>query len=73
MNPFCNMMSHAKCILLLQKVRFVQNESILQNDESSKMHFAPAKCEVRPIEPILQQDEACKMHFALSKCEVREK
>ena len=48
MNPFCNMMSHAKCILLLQKVRFVQNESILQCDEACKMHFALAKREVRP-------------------------
>ena len=43
MNPFCNMMSHAKCILLLPNVRFVQNESILQCDESCKMHFALAK------------------------------
>ena len=47
MNPFCNMMSHAKCILLLQNVRSMQNESILQNDESCKLHFALAKCEVR--------------------------
>ena len=46
MNQFCNVMSHAKCILLLQNVRFVKNESILQNDESCKVHFALAKCEV---------------------------
>ena len=47
MNPFCKIISHAKCILLLQNVRFVQNESIFQCDDSSKMHFALAKCEVR--------------------------
>ena len=47
MNPFCNMMSHAKCILLLQNVRFVKNESIFPCDESCKMHFAVPKCEVR--------------------------
>ena len=46
MNPFYNMMSHAKCILLLQNVRSVQNKSILQRDESCKMNFALAKCEV---------------------------
>ena len=46
MNQFCNVMSHAKCILLSQNVRFVKNESILQRDESRKMHFALAKCEV---------------------------
>ena len=47
MNPFCKMMSHAKCILLLQNVRFVQIEPILQQEESCKMHFALSKCEVR--------------------------
>ena len=38
MNPFCKKM--------LQNVRFMQNESILQNDESCKMHFSPANCDV---------------------------
>ena len=47
MNPVCNMLSHAKCMLLLQNARFVQNESILQHDESCKMHFALAKGEAR--------------------------
>ena len=41
------MMSHTMCTLLLQNVRFMQNESILQHDESCKVHFALAKCEVR--------------------------
>ena len=47
MNQFCSVMSHAKCILLLQNVRFTQNQSILQHDESCKMHFSLAKSEVR--------------------------
>ena len=47
MNPICKLMSHAKCILLLQNVMFMQNQSILQHDESCKMHFALSKCEVR--------------------------
>ena len=47
MNQFCNVISHAKCISLLQNVRFVQCESILQHDESCKMHFALAKSEIR--------------------------
>ena len=73
MNPLCNMMSHAKRILLLQHVRSVQNESILQHDESCKMHFALAKCDVHAKSSILQCDESCKIHFALAKCEVRAK
>ena len=47
MNQFCSVMSHAKCILLLQNVSFMQNQSILQHDESCKMHFALAKSEIR--------------------------
>ena len=47
MNPFFHVMSHAKCILLFQNVRFVQNESSLQRVESYKVHVALAKGEVR--------------------------
>ena len=47
MNQFCSVMSHAKCILLLQNEMFMQNQSILQHDESCKMHFALSNAEVR--------------------------
>ena len=47
MNQFCSVMSHAKCILLLQNEMLMQNQSILKHDESRKMHFALGNGEVR--------------------------
>ena len=73
MNKFCSVMSHANCILLLQNVRIVQNESILQNNEQCKMNLDFQNVRFMQNESILQCDESCKMHFALAKFEARAK